>query len=205
MNLADALDRALAARYPWGEPKSPATSWRGLHARMGRLERALAVKGERTSASRARAARAAGIGPSTWDFWRAKKRHPSAASLRKLEGAFARLVAAPHLAAAIERKPLPRGMNIKAVVNWGNSAGSKYVGGENPNGTPKNLNRAHRMVKLRDPRDFSMRDVMTAWANFGGEAAAQALEASVKRRLKQDVYFEEHPPRHGVTVELVNR
>lgn len=204
MNLAEALDGALSARYQWGEPKSPATSWRGLHARMGRLERALAVKGESPSASRARAAQAAGIGKSTWDFWRAKKRHPSPASLRKLEAAFARLVAGPHLAAAIDRKPVPTKVKVTAVVNWGNSAGSKYNGGDNPNGTPKSLRRAHRTVKLRDPKDVDMRHVVNAWANYGGEGAAQAFENSVQARHKQEVHFEDHGPGHGVRVEFEN-
>ncbi|NUT27694.1 MAG: hypothetical protein HOV84_17520 [Streptomyces sp.] len=200
MNLAEALNEALSKRYPWGEPKSPATSWRGLHARMGRLERALAQQGDSPSAARARAARAAGLGPSTWDFWRSKKRHPSAASLRKLEGAFARLVAGPHLAAAIRRKPLPTKAKVTAVVRWANSPKTMYNGGSKANGEPANLSKAHRTVKLDG---LNLAGTVRAWANHGPEPAAQAFEAAVKARYKDDVQFEDRPG-YGVRVEFLD-
>lgn len=181
MDFPEALDAALSRRYPWGEPKSPATSKRGRDARMRHLEaRFGGVAG---------AAQAAGIGPSTWRHWKAGTRPPSPANLRKLEGAYARQIVRPKLMAAVLRKGYPTQASITAIVvaDPGTPAapGARYI-----NGGSATHPGAHREFKAGKLRGDLMIRMVNAWTTAGPEAAAAALQDAIKVAYKTEFAFE---------------
>lgn len=161
MNLGEALDAALRARYRVPDIKRPATHRQGLLARMNALEK-LFPGGRKGSAAR-RAAEAAGIPARTWRDWRAGKTKPSARNLRKLEGAFARKIQLPAFRRALADKKLPASVTVTGTIRWTDSPRKNY------NATP------HRTTTLVNMRG-AMRGVIRAWAMAGPEAAAEAFE-----------------------------
>ena len=160
-DLGEALDAALRAYYRVAEVKTPVTQRRGLLARMNQLEKLHQREGDRPGAAGRRAAASAGIAPDTWTRWRAEQRRPSAASLRKLEAAYARQVTVPALRRALKRKRTPDKVTVTAEVWWTDS--------------DKKNNGEHRTVKLVGLR-ASMVRVVRAWGAAGPEAAADAFE-----------------------------
>ena len=105
-----ALDAALRAYYPLGGIKSPVTSARGLAARMTALER---VHG-----SGAAAARAAGVGASSWRAWKTtgtSHRPPSAANAAKVASAYETLLRRVKVHGQ-RAKPAPTTASIRADV-----------------------------------------------------------------------------------------
>lgn len=170
-DLATALDDALRDRYPIAGPKRPATHRQGLTARMNALEK-LFPGGRKGSAGR-RAAAAAGIAPDTWTRWKNGQRKPGAASLRKLETAFNRLVALPAFRKRLTSKPVPNRVKITATIKWSSSP-------------QKNYNRQqHRTTTLESMRPVMVK-VIRAWALAGPEAAADVLERGAAAVYRAD-------------------
>lgn len=165
-DLGTALDGALTARYGWETLRSPATSWRGLQARMNALEKA---RGGRRGA-----AQAAGIGYSTWTHLIARRREPSAATLRRLEAAYARDVLTPRVRRAIARKQVPTNLTVTADIKWSNSPRKQY------NRQP------YRKTHLDQLTQSDMAAVVDVWLRFGGPAAGAALERVTTRRYGLD-------------------
>lgn len=161
MNLPEALDAALRARYRLVDVKSPAETRRGLIARMNQLEK-LFPGGRKGTAAR-KAAEAAGIPARTWRDWRAGKTKPSARNLRKLEGAHARRIVLPAFRRALSDKKLPASVTVTATIRWTDSPRKNY------NATP------HRTTTLVNMRG-AMAATVRAWAMAGPEAAAEAFE-----------------------------
>lgn len=159
MNLAEALDAALRDRYPVPQVRRPATHRQGLTARLNALEKLHARQGDRPGAAGRRAAKAIGIAPDTWTRWKNGQRKPSAASLRKIEGAYARNVVLPKMRTRVNNLPVPNSVTVTAVINW--------------NGY-KNRQQ-HRSTTLGNMRTV-MVHVIRAWANLGPDAAADAFE-----------------------------
>lgn len=158
-NLPEALDAALRAYYPLGGVKSPVTSPRGLAARMTALER---VYGSKVAA-----ARAAGIGRSTWGAWQTTKgshRPPSAANARKLEAAYESLLRQVKVRGARARSA-PTKASITATV-VADPRSSRYV-----NRTP------HRTFNA--DRGPNLQGMVNAWADGAppGEVAAELMQA----------------------------
>lgn len=160
-NLAEALDRALRARYRIVDIKRPATHRQGLLARMNAIER-LFPGGRKGSAAR-KAAEAAGIPARTWRDWRAGKTKPSARNLRKLEGAYVRKVQLPAFRGALKDKRVPTSVTVTGTIRWTDSPRKMY------NATP---HRTTTLVKM----GAAMRATIRAWATAGPEAAANAFE-----------------------------
>lgn len=154
--LGAALDAALTARYGWEVLRSPATTWIGLKARMNALEKA--AGGRRAAAARA------GIGYSTWTHVIARRRPPSAATLRHVEAAYARDVLTPRARRAIARRDVPTTVTVTATIKWSNSPRKQY-----------NAN-AHRTTTLDQLKATDMQAVVDVWIRFGGPAAGAALE-----------------------------
>ena len=161
MNLPEALDAALRARYRLVDVKSPAETRRGLIARMNQLEK-LFPGGRKGSAAR-KAAEAAGIPARTWRDWRAGKTKPSARNLRKLEGAHARRIVLPAFRRALADKKYPASVTVTATIRWSDSPRKNY------NATP------HRTTTLVNMRS-AMAATVRAWAMAGPDAAAEAFE-----------------------------
>lgn len=159
-DLAEALDKALRARYRIPDIKTPATHRRGLTARMNALEKLFPEK--RKGASGTKAAQAAGISPRTWRAWRAGGT-PSPRTLRKLEGAYARLIQLPAFRRALADKKIPASVTVTATIRWTDSPRKNY------NATP------HRTTTLTHMRG-AMVGVVRAWVMAGPEAAADAFE-----------------------------
>jgi len=177
-DLASALDAALTARYRPKEVKAPATTRRGLLARMNQLEKLHARKGDRPGAAGRRAARSAGIAPDTWTRWRKSQRAPSAASLRRLEGAYAREITLPAFRRALRTKKIPDKVTVTAEVRWTSSPKKMY-----------NATR-YRTVKLTGMRP-AMVPTIRAWVQAGPEAAAQAFERGAAEVHKtEEIAFE---------------
>lgn len=177
-DLAHALDAALTGRYRPQEVKSPATTRRGLLARMNQLEKKYAQPGDRPNQAGRRAAAAAGIHPDTWIRWRNNQRPPSAASLRKLEGAYARKVTEPAFAKALRTQKIPKAVTVTATVRWTDSPRKMY------NATP---DRTVNLVGMRPAMILTVR----AWALAGPEAAAQAFERGTAQVYKaNEIAFE---------------
>lgn len=160
-DLAGALDAALRARYRVAEVRTPITQRRGLLARLNQLERLHQREGDRRGAAARRAARSAGIPPDQFARWRKGERKPSAASLRKLEAAYARQITLPALRRAITRKDAPDKVTVTAQVWWTDS--------------DKKNNSKQRTVKLTGMKGV-MRAVIRAWIAAGSEAAADTFE-----------------------------
>jgi hypothetical protein len=192
-DLAQALDAALRARYRLPDIKTPATHRRGLTARMNALEKLF--PGGRKGSAGIRAAKEAGISPRTWQKWRAGTQAPSARMLRKLEGAYARMVQLPAFRRALADKKLPAKVTVTGTIRWSDSPRKNY------NATP------HRTTTLVNMRG-AMRGVIRAWAMAGPEAAAEAFErgASAVYQVPPDddgspgIQIEEG--RYGVEIEF---
>lgn len=165
-DLAQALDAALQARYHLREVRSPITQRRGLLARMNQLEKLHEQPGDRPGAAGRRAAASAGIAPDTWTRWRKEQRSPSPASLRRLEGAYARQITLPKFRRAIADKKEPNEAIVSAEVWWTDS--------------DKKNNGDQRTVRLRGLRSI-MRPVILAWITTGPERAAQLFEEGAAR------------------------
>lgn len=172
-DLPEALDAALTARYPIPEVKTPATQRRGLLARMNQIEKGFQRQGDRAGAAGRRAAKAAGIAPDTWTRWKKGQRGQSAASLRKLEGAYTRYVQLPKIKARINGKGAPNKVKISATIRWSSSPRKNY------NKTP------HRTTTLEGMRAV-MGSVIRAWAAAGPEAAAEAFERGAASIYRSD-------------------
>lgn len=167
MNLPEALGGALSARYGWAEPKRPATHTIGRQARMRRIMAAV-------GGSRKAAAAAAGIPYSTWGHLMGARRHASAANLRKIESAFARLVMSPAIAAKIAAKGYPKLWIVSAVV-VADPRSRRYLNRKVDGPGGEEGWRAFKGEGLRGKR------IVDPWLSLGDEAAAQALEAEVGR------------------------
>lgn len=167
-DLAEALDAALRARYRVAEVRTPITQRRGLLARLNQLERLHQREGDRRGAAARRAARSAGIPPDQFARWRKGERKPSAASLRKLEGAYARQITLPALRKTIKARPVPKTVRITATIKWSYDARKQY------NATP------HRTTTLNNMRPV-MAAVIRAWTAAGPQAAAESLERGTSR------------------------
>lgn len=162
-DLAGALDAALRARYRVAEVKSPATSRRGLLARLSQLEKLHTLPGDRPGQAARRAARSAGIPPDQFARWRKGDRKPSAASLRKLEGAYNRQITLPAVRRAMKARPVPASVRVTATIKWSYDAAKQY------NAT------AYRTTTLTNMRPV-MAPVIRAWAAAGPEGAAESFE-----------------------------
>lgn len=172
MDLGEAMHAALSARYGWDILKSSATTSRGLRARLNALEKAYA-------GNRKAAAAAAGVGYSTWTHIAAGRRHPSAATLRRLEAAYARDVQEPRAARAVARKGLPRLITVTAEVRWTDSPKKMYNA------------RRHRTVNLDQLTRGDIAAVVDTWRRFGGPASGAALERIAARRYAaNEIAFE---------------
>lgn len=158
-DLSEALDAALRDRYMGGEIRSPATSRRGLTARLNALERQFTQKGDRKGAATKRVAAALGVSPRTIQRWRTGDRKPNGPSVRKVEGLHNRLVSLPRMRRRLKSLPPPNSVTVTAVINW--------------NGY-KNR-QEHRTTTLGGMRGVMAR-VIRAWAGAGPEAAAQVFE-----------------------------
>src|SRR4051812_46128687 len=150
-NLPDALDAALRARYMPTEIRRPITHRQGLTARLNAIQKQFPTQ-------KALAA-AIGIGPQALRRYRAGTQKPSAATLRKIEGAHNRLVTLPKTRKRLASLPAPNSVTVTAVINW--------------NGY-KNR-QEHRSTTLGGMRGVMAR-VIKAWAAAGPDAAAQVFE-----------------------------
>ena len=185
-DLAEALDAALRDRYPMTEPKRPATHRQGLTARMTQLEKEFSQPGDRKGSAGRRAARAAGIAPDTWTRWRNNQRKPGAASLRKLEAAYARLVTLPKFRRKVNSQAAPNRVKITAEIKWSDSPRKMY-------------NRTRYRTTTLEGMAGVMVAVIRAWATAGPEAAADALERGAAAVYRTDeIRFEGD----NVTVEF---
>lgn len=174
-DLAEALDDALRDRYPITGPKTPATQRRGLTARMNGLERLFTRKGDRKGAAARRAAEAAGIPARTWRKWRAGTQKPAPASVRKLEGAFNRLITLPNFRRSLKSKKAPNRVKVTAIIKWSSSPGKNYnrkAGGA-------------RTTTLESMRPV-MVEVIRAWGSAGPEAAAEKFETRTAEAYRAD-------------------
>lgn len=162
-DLPAALDAALRGRYRVQEVKSPASTRRGLSARMNQLEKTFTRKGERAGTGTRRAAAAAGVSPRTWQRWRAGTQTPGPKLLAKLESAYARLVTLPAFRRSVNTGRPPNRVKVTAEIMWTTSPRKAY------NKTK------HRSTTLEGMSGV-MVSVIRAWATAGPEAAADALE-----------------------------
>lgn len=141
--------------------------------------------------TRKAAAAAAGIPYSTWGHLMGAKRHASAANVRKIESAFARLVMAPAIAAKIKAKGYPKTITIRAVV-VADPYGRRYINRkvDGPNG-PKGAGAAMgwRKFKAENISDAGMRRIVDGWLHHGPEAAAQILQGDQHHKgVMEDAY-----------------
>jgi transcriptional regulator with XRE-family HTH domain len=165
MNLPEALDAALRGRYRVTEVKSPASTRRGLTARMAQMEKAFTRPGDRKGAAGRRAAEAAGVSLRTWQRWRSGKQSPAARTVAKLQAAYDNLVRLPRLRKQLRKQGVPNAVTVTAVIKWSTSTGTQY----------NRANDGHRTTTLIGMGP-AMRAVVRAWATEGPEAAAEALE-----------------------------
>lgn len=169
MNFPEALGAALSARFRVPEIRTPATQRRGLQARMGALVKAHGGDYKRAAAS-------AGIPERTWRDWRSGRHPPSAKSLRRLEGAYARQIIRPAATRMLANaKKAVKAIHVHAVV-VADPRGRRYK-----NSQPDRQFRAEKIPAER---------VVTAWMTLGPEAAAQQYEALVAEQYGQQFAFE---------------
>lgn len=159
-DIAGALDAALRAHYAVPEVRTPVTQARGLQARMNQMEKAYTRKGDRPGAATARAAKAAGVSPRTWQRWRAGTQKPSAKLREKLAAAYDKHVRRPKLRRKVNQKGAPNRVTVTAEINW--------------NGYKNRT--AHRSTTLGGMRGVMVATIR-AWANQGPAAAAVAFQA----------------------------
>lgn len=172
-DLAEALDEALRDRYPMPSIKRPPTHRQGLLARLNQVEKTFQREGDRPGAAGRRAAKAAGIAPDTWTRWKNNQRKPGAASLRKIEEAYARYVQMPSFRRKVNRTPAPNRVRIRAVIKWSSSPRKMY-------------NKVRERTTTLEGMRAVMRKVIRAWATAGPEAAADALEAGAASVYRSD-------------------
>lgn len=158
MIFPDALEAALGKRFGLPDVRSPASTRRGLNARMNAILKA-------HGGNAAQAAASAGIPVRTWRDWRNGTHPPSPRGLRKLEGAYARQIIAPAAARVLASgKKTVVQINVTATV-VGAPQGRRYV-----NSTPYRTFRAEKI---------DVGSVVNAWLHGGGPRAAAAYEAEV--------------------------
>lgn len=181
-DLPEALDEALRARYGLVEVRTPATTRRGLMARMNQLEKLHTQKGDRPGQAAHRAARSAGISPTTWNRWRTGKQQPSAAALGKLTTAHRDQVTLPKLRRSLKKAGVPTMVRVTAEVRW-----NGYY-----NQTPQ------RSIKFGPGRMKGvMRLTIRAWALDGPQAAAEAFERGISAAQDPAVPDERDYPEPG--------
>jgi hypothetical protein len=165
----DALDAALGARFAFPGVKSPASTRRGLTARMNALVKAHGGNARQAAAS-------AGIPDRTWRDWRNGTHPPSTRSLRKLEGAYARQIVAPAVARLLtDKSKAITDIHVRADV-IGDPGKSRYRNSV--------IHRWFRAEKIDTQK------VVNAWLHGGGERAAQAYEAEVAKAYGTPFGFE---------------
>lgn len=130
---------------------------------MGRLEKLFSRKGDRKGTAARRAAEAAGISPNTWRRWRSGTQKPGPAALRKLEGAYNRLITLPKFRRSLADQKVPNVVRVSAKVRWSKSPKSQYN---------KTKYRTVDLESMRQP----MVIVIRAWGSAGPQAAAEAFE-----------------------------
>jgi hypothetical protein len=165
-DLPEALDAALRARYRITEVRTPITQRRGLLARMNQLEKLHTRPGDRPGSAGRRAAIAAGLPPDQWTRWKKGQRAPSAASARKLEGAYNRQITLPAFRKKTQEKKAPNKVTVTAEIWWTDS--------------DKKNNGDQRTVKLTGMRT-AMIATIRAWIAAGPEAAAEAFQRGTAR------------------------
>lgn len=158
-DLAGALDAALRARYSVPEVRTPITQQRGLQARMNQLEKAYTRKGDRPGAATARAAKAAGVSPRTWQRWRKGEQTPGAKLRAKLAAAYDKHIRMPKLRRKVNTTGAPNRVTVTADIYW--------------NGYPNRTK--HRSTTLGGMRPVMVATIR-AWAREGPEAAARAFQ-----------------------------
>jgi hypothetical protein len=113
------------------------------------------------------------------------QRSPSAASLRKLEGAYNRQITLPAFRKAIRTRKLPSKVDVTAVYLW--------------SGSTNHQSDKNRTVKFTGMRP-TMRGVVQAWVAAGPEAAAQAFERGVSA-LHGVPDTNDDPPQPGIRIQ----
>ncbi|MBW5252035.1 hypothetical protein JGS39_24050 [Streptomyces sp. P01-B04] len=176
MRFPEALDGALRGWYPVAGIKSPISQRRGFTARLNALERALG--------GRRAAAAAMGIGYSTWGAWFAKKpRGASAASLRKVDDAYAQL-----LRTKTVTKTSGPGLMVVTADVVADPRKSRYRN--------KTLRRQFKADQLGKA---GIRPIVLRWQNGGSPADVAAVAiAAIKSAYSTEFAFEGD----SVTVEL---
>jgi DNA-binding transcriptional regulator YdaS (Cro superfamily) len=152
-NIIEALDAALRARYMPRAIRSAITTTRGLNARLNALQKQFPTQ-------KALAAHL-GIGPQAIRRWKAGTQKPSAATLRKIEGAHNRLVSLPEMRRRLKALPPPNSVVVAAQVNW--------------NGYKNQARDGQRSVTLGGMKGVMVRTIR-AWATAGPEAAADVFQ-----------------------------
>ncbi len=162
MNIGEATQAHMDARYPSGEPISAATTDRGRIARMNALEKAHG--GPRGAAS------AVGVSRETWRRWRLTGRDPrtgkprqkpGAAGLNKLAGAAGQIYRAAQARRAQQGLARARGVRMTGIIRW-----DGYL-----NKIPQ------RTVRVADQMDLS--SLYGPWERGDLLALGEAFEAAV--------------------------
>lgn len=153
MNLSQALDAALRARYMPREIKRPITHRQGLTARLNALERLFPTKQAM--------AKAIGIPERTLRDIRSGRTKGSKTNLRKIEAAQLRLVTLPKLRTNLANKTIPNSVTVKAVIVW--------------NGYKNAARGGHRSTTLGGMQGV-MRRVIRLWEAAGPDVAADAFQ-----------------------------
>jgi hypothetical protein len=182
-DLVEALGAALQRRFPRPEVKTPIAQRRGLLARMN----ALAGRFKGTAAQRdAQAAAAAGIGRSTWQHWRTG-RHPSAASLRKLQTSYELDVVEPKWDRLIKRT-MPTEVHIRAVVICESIKPGKSKRKNVKRDGPGN-EEGWRRFRAEIGREGTAQ-VVQAWRDFDDDQAAEVLLSEIETTYGEPFDFE---------------
>jgi transcriptional regulator with XRE-family HTH domain len=163
VNIEQALNKAISAKYKVTEPKSPISSRRGLTARMRGLEKS--AGGKKAAAAKA------GVSISTWNRWLSGKQKPSGASLAKLGKAHQAAQRGEKTGAKRAPKTTFR-VVAAAEIEWGKKGKAYY----NPT--------RQRSVRFGD---MDMGPVVQAWVN--GEPLEPAFMGVVKDYHQADVSF----------------
>lgn len=168
----EALDAALSRRYRITEVRSPATTKRGVQARLSALERLHGGSG-------AQAAAAANIPKATWNHWKAG-RPLSPKSVRRLEGAYARQIIRPQALRKLATTPPPAAVAIHAIV-VGDPGTTAKPGNRYTNSTP---------VRWFRPENLRLGRVVQAWLHLGAAAAADVLDEEISLHYPTSFGFE---------------
>lgn len=181
MNLGEALMTSLTASVvlPDRNPKSPISSTRGRQARMRALEK--------EHGSGPKAARAAGISPTTWRAWNKAGAKPRPETLQRLQDALAPLHQRQNRAAmakALQGGATPR---VCAIVKWGRSRRNYTV-----------KNDGQRCTNLDQLYNVDLSDLARPWSEGDRAGLADTFE-----RIVSDTYDEDGIQFEGdaVTIE----